>query len=83
MNIHTEIVILPTFNNHEWLSLDNTEFIVIRTHVRKKLMSKMKPKVGSKLTHVHWFVHMHVMANLFNTTTIHQMPTIGKLMVQH
>ena len=49
----------------------------------KKIMSKMKPKVALKLTHVHWFVHMHVMANLFNIGTIHQMPTIGKLMFQH
>ncbi len=67
---------LPTLDSPEWPLPDMWTTESFRARFRQDFRSAMKATVGSRATHIQWFLPVHVMVDLFSGTTFHRTPTL-------
>jgi hypothetical protein len=71
-----ESIPLPGFQDPEWPLPDMVTSECFRSRFRNDFQVSMKPSVGSKVTHINWFLPIHVMVDLFAPAEVYRTPSM-------
>ena len=67
---------LPSFDSPDWPLPDMVTTEAFRAQMRHGFWSSIKPTVGSRSTHIQWFIPIHVVVDLFLLANWHRTPTL-------
>lgn len=73
----TEAIPLPNFDDPSWLLPDMASTEAFRKKLCSDFQSSMKATIGSRSTHIHWFMPIRIMIDLFKVAPefMHKTPT--------
>lgn len=71
-------IALPRFDSTEWPLPDMGTSEAFRSKLRQDFQTSMRPNIGSKLTHLSWFMPIGVFIDLFSVSEeqMHRTPTL-------